>query len=110
MPFSFTINISKGVSGGPAKFDPNPLTQVAPGDQIIWANNDDTKAHWPGLQNADGTIDQTFFMANQIAPKPKLTSSTSTTFSPGAKGTFTYVCSLEGHQDETGTIEVTESQ
>lgn len=106
MPFSFKININKGAAGGPAKFDPNPLTGVAPGDQIVWANNDDSKAHWPGLKNPDGTIDQTYFMANQIAPKPKFTSSTSTTFSPGAKGTLTYVCSLEGHQDETGTIEV----
>ena len=103
MPFQWLININKGKPGGPAVFDPQNLKNVAPGDQIVWANND-IKAHWPGLLNADGTIDETYFMANQIAPN-----STSTTFSPGSSGTLNYVCSLQGHQGETGTIEVTGS-
>ena len=101
MPFQFLININKA-SGSHAKFDPPVTNNIAPGDQIVWANND-TQAHWPGLKNADGTIDQTFFMANQIAPN-----SSSTTFSPGSKGTLNYVCSL--HPTETGTIEVNADQ
>lgn len=43
MPFNWTININNPKKPAPseAQFDPNPLTQVAPGDQIFWANNDD---------------------------------------------------------------------
>jgi len=104
MPATWTININKGTAGDPATFDPQILSDVAPGDQITWANYDETEPHWPGLQNPDGTIDETYFMQNQIAPKPKFTSSTSSAFSPGSKGTLTYVCSL--HQGETGTIDV----
>lgn len=104
MPATWTININKDPHGGPAKFEPQPLSDVAPGDQITWANNDATEPHWPGLLNSDGTIDETYFMQNQIAPKPKFTSSTSSAFSPGSKGTLTYVCSL--HPEETGTINV----
>jgi plastocyanin len=101
---SWVINIYEGEEGAPATFDPPTLSNVAPGDQITWANNDETAPHWPGLQNPDGTIDETYFMQNQIAAKPKFTSSTSNAFSPGSKRTLTYVCSL--HQGETGTIEV----
>jgi plastocyanin len=90
MPFEWRITID---SGKPAKFDPQNLTNVAPGDNIIWVNND-TAPHWPGLQN-----DKTYFMANQIAPK-----STSTTFSPGSAGTINYVDSL--NPDMQGSIQV----
>lgn len=101
---TWTIKITEGTSGGPATFEPATLSNVAPGDQITWANYDETEAHWPGLQNPDGTINETYFMQTQIAPKPKFTSSSSTAFSPGSKATLTYVCSL--HPEETGTIEV----
>jgi len=98
MPFTWTINITKGPGGKGAVFNPNPLTQVAPGDQIIWANND-TVPHWPGLIQQDGSIDNRFFMPNQIAPN-----STSPTFSPGVAATLKYADSL--NPTETGSIQV----
>lgn len=99
MPFNWTININRKSPQPPlVEFDPNPLQQAAAGDQIFWANND-TVAHWPGLQNPDGSINKTYFIPNQIAPD-----STSDAFSPGADGTLNYVCSI--HPDEKGTIEV----
>ena len=96
MPFTWTININKGPAG--TIFSPNPLTNVAPGDQIIWANND-AVPHWPGLVNEDGSIDKTFFMPNQIAA-----GSTSPTFSPGVAAPLPYACSL--HSTEKGSIQV----
>ena len=104
MPFNWTINIDPGHKlplqpiQPPPQFSPNPLTQVAPGDQIFWANNDNV-AHWPGLLNADNSINTTYFMPNQIAPN-----STSEAFSPIADARLTYACSL--HPGETGTIQV----
>lgn len=99
MPFNWTININPNKrQPGSAQFEPNPLTQVAPGDQILWANNDGI-AHWPGLLNADGSINENYFIANQIAPN-----STSDAFSPSADATLEYVCSI--HPDEKGTIQV----
>jgi len=97
MPFTWTISINKGPGHG-VVFSPNPLPNVAPGDQIIWANND-TIPHWPGLVNEDGTIDKTFFMPNPIAKD-----STSPTFSPGVATTLNYACSL--HAGENGSIQV----
>jgi len=99
MPFNWIININPNVAGVPkVRFNPNPLKDVGTGDEIVWANNDG-HAHWPGLQEADGTINTSFFMPNQIAPN-----STSAAFSPGVSGTLNYVCSL--HPDEKGTIQV----
>jgi plastocyanin len=99
MPFNWIININTNKPQPPLiRFDPNLLAQAAPGDQIFWANNDDA-AHWPGLLNPDGSINETFFIPNQIAPH-----STSDAFSPGASGTLNYACSL--HPDEKGTIQV----
>lgn len=100
MPFQWLININKKPVPPPGiQFEPNPLSNVALDDQIVWANNDSV-AHWPGLLNSDGTINKTFFMANQIAPQ-----SSSDTFVVGASGTLKYVCSL--HPGETGTIQIT---
>jgi len=100
MPFNWTININPNKSKPPlAHFDPPNLTPVEPGDQIVWANNDG-HAHWPGLQNSDGTINKTFFMPNQIAPN-----STSAAFSPASPENLNYTCTL--HPNETGTIVVT---
>jgi len=99
MPFNFTIKIKPNQPQPPlARFDPNPLAQVAPGDQIFWANNDNI-AHWPGLLNPDGSINETYFIPNQIAPH-----STSDAFAAAADATLQYACSL--HPDETGTIQV----
>jgi plastocyanin len=96
MPFTWQININK-TPVGPlgVTFDPNPLNDVAIGDQIFWTNNDNAQ-HWPALKS-DGKIDNQFFMDNPIAPN-----SPSDTFVPDANGTLNYVCFL--HQDETGTI------
>jgi len=74
-------------------FDPNPL-QANPADQIFWTNND-TQAHWPGVPG-----NPTFFMSNQIAPGGDV----SPVFSTTVVGTLTYVCSINGHQNETGSI------
>ncbi len=99
MPFTWTINVNPNVVQPPlAEFVPNPLTEIAPGDQVFWANNDDN-AHWPGLLNPNGSINKTYFMPNQIAPH-----STSDAFSFAADGPVNYVCSI--HPDETGTIQV----
>ena len=101
MPFQWLININSTPAIAPGiKFDPNPLNNVGTGDQVVWANNDG-RAHWPGLVKADGTIDTTFFMPNQIAPH-----STSVTFSPANPGTLHYACSLPGHEGEKGSIQV----
>jgi len=100
MPLSWTININPNPAKPPLVcFDPDPPhPQIEPGDQIIWANND-TQAHWPGLQNSNGTINETFFMPNQIAPH-----SSSPAFAPSSSGTLNYTCSL--HPDEKGAIQV----
>jgi plastocyanin len=83
MPFTWQISINKK-SGGGFSYDPNPLKDVAIGDEIIWTNNDD-KAHWPGTSS-----DQAAFMANQIAPQ-----SPSTTFIPTESGPVSYIDSLD---------------
>lgn len=87
MPFTWRINIAKTETG--YTYAPNPLDQVAEGDEIIWSNAD-TVPHWPGLLNADNTINTTYFMPNQIAAE-----SPSTTFVPSAVGTLTFVDSLD---------------
>ena len=74
-------------------FDPNPL-QANPADQIFWTNND-TQAHWPGQPG-----NPTFFMSNQIAPGGDV----SPVFSTTVVGTLTSVCTIAGHQNETGSI------
>jgi plastocyanin len=83
-------------------FDPSPLP-VEVGDQIFWTNND-SQPHWPGLKNADGSIDNEFFVPYAIAGDDS-----SEIFSPGVAGTLEYVCSI--HRDppcsEAGTIVVT---
>ena len=98
----FTWKISIYKSGGGYMYDPADLKQVRVGDQIIWSNKDD-RPHWPGrvIQTADGetTIDNTYFMAHQIAPH-----SPSDPFVPTA-GNLTYVDSLDPN-GPTGTIEV----
>ena len=106
MPFNWTININPNPSKSrPASFDPPvlgpPAQEVEPGDQIYWANND-TRAHWPGLQAPDGSINKSYFMPNQIAPN-----SQSSTFAVGSSGTLNYACSL--HPGETGTIQIVDA-
>jgi len=100
MAFQWKITIKPNVPPSPQKFTPNPLPNVVVADEIFWSN-DDTQAHWPGLKKDDGTIDTKFFMPNQIAPN-----STSNGFRPSAAGNLNYVCSLPGHEKETGTIQV----
>ena len=54
MANQWQININPNPQGTPrVKFEPDPR-KANPLDQIFWTNND-TVAHWPGLQNADGT-------------------------------------------------------
>ena len=99
MPFTWQININKNPLGPPvATFNPNPLSGVEIGDQIIWTNNDDIQ-HWPALNTGGGNLDPQYFMANPIAPN-----SPSDTFLPAENGTLNYVCSI--HPDETGAIVV----
>ena len=96
MPFTWRITINK--SGNGYTYDPNPLTQIEAGDEVIWTNNDD-KPHWPGL-SSNGTINQTYFMPYQIAPHAP-----STTFVPSAAGTLQYIDSLDP-TGPSGSIEV----
>ena len=94
MPFQWLINITPNATKPPrAKFNPNPLPQVQPGDNIVWANNDSVP-HWPGVAG-----NPAFFMPNQIAPN-----SSSSAFTPTAAGNIDYFCSL--HPDEKGIIQV----
>ena len=97
MPFSWVITIDRTPHG--LTVGPNPLAAKV-GDEIVWTNNDD-RAHWPGLAN--GTLNATFFMPNQIAPD-----SPSSSFRPGSTGTLNYACSLHPNDArEKGTIHVT---
>jgi len=102
MANQWKININPNPQGTPrVKFDPDPRN-ANPLDQISWTNND-TVAHWPGLLNADGSINATFFMPNQIAPNGDVSPS----FAAAQAFTYTYACSLPGHANEKGTIQVT---
>ena len=83
MPFSWQISIDKNPGGTGFHYDPNPLTDIAVGDEIIWTNNDD-QPHWPGVSGTPAS-----FMANQIAPN-----SPSTTFTVAESGTVAYIDSL----------------
>lgn len=99
MAFQYQININPTGGSPRIAFNPNPLPANAL-DQIFWTNNDSV-AHWPGLLNGDGTVNQTFFIPNQIAPN----GDTSAIFCPAvAPATFRYVCSL--HPDEKGVVGV----
>mgnify|MGYP003701175851 CR=1 FL=1 len=100
MAIQLKISIDKTVQPPPGvTFNPNPLAASAR-DQIFWTNYDSV-AHWPGLMNADGTINKTFFMPNQIAQD----GDSSPIFSPSAAASFKYACSI--HPDEQGVINVT---
>lgn len=100
MPIQRQININK--SGSSIAFNP-PTLNANTSDQIFWTNNDGV-AHWPGKVNQDGTIDKTFFMPNQIAPN----GDASPIFSPSTPVTYTYKCSIKGHENEpSGKIVVT---
>jgi len=100
MANTLKIDINPNPGGNPrVKFDPDPL-QANTLDQIFWTNND-SQPHWPGLLKDGGTIDNTFFMNNQIAPNGDRSSS----FSASRPVTYQYVCSL--HTNERGTIQVT---
>lgn len=98
MPQQVPIDIKKTGSPPSVTFDPNPVDVVAR-DQIFWVNHD-TVPHWPGLDNGDGTINNTFFMPNQIAGN----GDQSATFSTQVVGTLNYACSL--HPTEKGVINV----
>jgi plastocyanin len=100
---SLQRRVSVDPSPPKVSFEPSPL-DVEVGDQIFWTNND-SQPHWPGLKKEDGSIDNTFFMPNQIAAASDMGPSSSPTFSPGATGTLVYACSL--HSSEEGTIGVT---
>jgi plastocyanin len=82
MAFTWQITIDK--QGNGFVYDPNPLTDVASGDQIIWTNNDD-QPHHPSL------------LPNEIPPD-----SPSDTYV--ADETVTYTDLL--HAGFTGTITV----
>jgi len=95
MPFAWKINIKKNPKkGGPAIFEFEEAPQVAVGDLVFWSNTD-TVPHFPGLTGAPQV-----FMANQIAAK-----SSSPNYAPNA-GTINYVCSIPGHERESGVIVV----
>jgi plastocyanin len=100
---SLQRRVSVDPSPPKVSFEPSPL-DVEVGDQIFWTNND-SQPHWPGLKKEDGSIDNTFFMPNQIAVAADMGPSSSPTFSPVATGALVYACSL--HSSEEGTIGVT---
>ena len=91
------ITITPNAPGASTRvtFDPNPL-KADPADQIFWTNND-SQAHWPGLPG-----NPTFFMSNQIAPGGDV----SPVFSTIVSGRLNYVCTIAGHHNESGSIEI----
>src|ERR1043165_6694696 len=93
-----TITTAPPGSSPRITFAPNPL-QANAMDQIFWTN-DDSQPHWPGRKNDDGSVNPTFFMPNQIASGGDV----SPIFSSTVSGTLNYVCTLAGHQNETGSI------
>ena len=100
MPFQWNIQINLNPQSPPrVTFSPNPLP-AAVRDQIFWTNND-ANPHWPGLVNADGSINKTFFMPNQIAGG----GDTSAVFAPSLAGTLNYADSL--NPSLKGSITVT---
>lgn len=101
MPMQRKISINENPYGDSPRvvFDPDPL-EAKKQDQIFWTNYDTEQAHWPGRLLDDGTIDETYFMPNQIAPNGDSSSS----FSPSTARTLNYACSL--HPDERGSIVV----
>ena len=99
MPEQVQININKKTGGGGVQFDPATVT-VKVLTQIFWTNND-ANPHWPGLVNADGSINKTFFMPNQIAGG----GDTSAVFAPSLAGTLNYADSL--NPSLKGSITVT---
>ncbi len=93
--FTWQIVIKKSATAPGFAYDPNPLTKVEVGDEIIWVNDDD-KPHWPGAPGKPAA-----YMANQIAAN-----SSSTTYVPTAAATLKYADSLTP-ADHGGTIQVT---
>jgi len=105
MPIQLKISIDKNITPPPAATFTPPSLSASVGDQIFWTNYDSV-AHWPGLLKDDGTIDDTFFMPNQIAANVFLPApDCSPIFGSGAAFTFKYACSI--HPDEQGVIIVT---
>ena len=96
-----TITTAPPGSSPRITFAPNPL-QANQADQIFWTNND-SQPHWPGLVDATGKIQPNFFMTYQIAEG----GGTSTIFSTTVAGTLNYVCTIAGHEHETGSIVIT---
>jgi plastocyanin len=94
------INIRTNAPGASPRvsFDPNPL-QANPADQVFWTNND-SQPHWPGRVDDTGKVQPDFFMSYQIAPN----GGTSPVFSTVVVGTLKYVCTIKGHENETGSI------
>jgi len=101
MPVLLKININRGASV--VTFSPTPLAAQTR-DQIFWTNNDPSEPHWPGLKNADGSINPTYFMPNQIAQG----GDSSGIYSSAQALTLNYVCSLHPHSaSEQGIINIT---
>jgi plastocyanin len=81
---SLQRRVSVDPSPPKVSFEPSPL-DVEVGDQIFWTNND-SQPHWPGLKKEDGSIDNTFFMPNQIAAASDMGPSSSPTFHRAQQG------------------------
>jgi hypothetical protein len=85
----FTIDISPG-----GKF---ATVKVLQNDQVIWTNNDN-KTHWP-VPNCTGlkVAPQAVSNATQVLPP---------TAAPTLPMAIWYGCAIEGHESESGTINV----
>jgi hypothetical protein len=92
------INITR--SGNTVTFDP---VSVVPSELVVWVNQDPKQAHWPSLS------------PNQIGPAPSKNSSAVPLTNPGGTPPASppnlafqvkYTCTLLGHQNEAGIINV----
>lgn len=97
-----TIEIIKGECEGQATFDPatQPVTSL---DNLFWANNDETSAHWPAPSADAKTAWMPAAIPIKLAGQPAPTSR-GMAFDAGTYS-IQYVCAL--HPEETGTINVT---
>lgn len=91
---SILIHIKR--ENGAVSFEP---VSVIAADLVVWVNQDKEAAHWPSLS------------PNKIGAAPSANSSNVPAPGPKVAGTqppysVTYKCLLQGHENETGTINV----
>ena len=109
------IEIKRDAGAANARFEPEnqPATTQ---DNAFWINYD-TQPHKPTPLDKNGNLIEDFWLNDEIPPRssssgivffnPDKTILGSTSNPVKAPYTITYVCAVEGHENEKGTITVT---